>query len=320
MIPGMRIGSIRVLILTVGALLATTCGGEATPTAAPTVMPVPTATPTPLPTATPTHSALSLKEYMMRAFRAQTDINSLGTNHFQALSGAADAQTVRQLVIQFNRTMSQALDQALEALSDLTPPPEADAFHEALLTTLGDFRSFVDEQAAASATQDPSLLDAEGRRLLTETALVGSQGTELVIRALEAEGDDPLNAYVIAATKGQLRMASAVGAVLAKLGDAEREGDLNSILTVYGDLVAMFEQSEDQWAQLSPPPEAEDMHRRMVESITHQITANRQLLDVIRRQDEAALPRALQLLVETGAESTTVTADWNELLIKALSR
>lgn len=82
----------------------------------------------------------------------------------------------------------------------------------------------------------------------------------------------------------------------------------------------MFEQSEDQWAQLSPPPEAEDMHRRMVESITHQITANRQLLDVIRRQDEAALPRALQLLVETGAESTTVTADWNELLIKALSR
>ena len=97
---------------------------------------------------------------------------------------------------------------------------------------------------------------------------------------------------------------------------AEKEASDVHLVPGYPPSVRVHGQLESAGAEPLTPEHV----RRMVESITHQITANRQLVDVIRRQDEAALPKALQLLAEIGAESTTVMADWNELLIKALSR
>ena len=284
----------------------------------------PIATPTLIPATTPTLSALSLKEYMVRAFRAQTDMLTLNNDLVEALSGGLEnAQRVRQINIQFNLTMSQTLDQAFEALSDVRPPPDAEAYHGALLAMFGNMRAWVDQQAVALETRDPSRLQAAMTRLLAlveESVPVGQQGTDLVIRALEAERDEPLNVYLIAATKSQQQMLALLGNVFTSLSDAQQQGDPDAVLAVYGDMIAILEQTEGKWAQLVPPFEASDLHRRHVESIADQIRANRQLVAVIREQDEAGLLKALQLLLEVGAESSRMAADWNELLIKALSR
>ena len=310
--------SLFVPTLLVSLLVFGACAGEPTFTATAT----PTATPTPRPT------VLSLNRYLVLALLVETDLATNNTdllNTFPDVRG--DPEASRQWVVQYARTVDRTAKKGLGTLADVTPPHEAQAYHQTLLHLLRGFENLADDFGAAQQTQDSSRSVAAARGsfvLVQELFLLAKEGQHLVITALQAEPNDPLNAYLIAATAAQLELAPLLEDFPVKLAKAsataQKEGSANAIYDVVEELITGLERLEDEWLRLTPPAEAQELHQRRAELAGKQLDVNRRLLTAIGEQDEATQLEAPQLLSEVAAELGNFAADWNELLIKALSR
>ena len=308
------------------------------PTLAPTPTPIPTATPTPTPTptstATPTATptprptVLSLNGYLVLALRVGTDLSTITTDRLNTLPELqGDPEALRRTAVQFARNLDRTAKEALETLADVTTPREAQAYHQTLLLILRGYEKFAGDFGVALETQDSSRSEAATRGLFAlfqELGPLATQGQSLVIISLEAEPSDPLNAYLIAAAEARLKTAALLEDFQVKLVEAsataQKEGNVNAIYAVFGEIIASTERFEDEWLRLTPPAEAQDLHQRQSDLNAELIAVNRRLLAALREGDEAALLQAQQSQIEVGAEASHFGADWSELLIKALAR
>ncbi len=97
-------------------------------------------------------------------------------------------------------------------------------------------------------------------------------------------------------------------------------GDTSGALAVFEELIANLEGLKDRWQELSPPPEAEDLHQRQGELIAEVIRVERLLHTGVRDQDQSLLTTAADRSKETSILRDRLDADWNALVIDILSR
>ena len=285
-------------------------------------IPLPTSTPTPTPTAT----ALSLNEYLVLALRINIDMASF-TNLFSS-SQTLEKEEAGELLIQLAREMSRSAGAGLETLSNVTPAGEAETYHETLLGVLRAYGHVGQTLTEGLEADDPSRLEAAGldfTALSRETLSLDKEGQRLIITALGAEPGDPTNAYLIAGTEARIELTAASDEVFSKwavgAASARSEADLNALYTsLFEENTAGMERFENRWVQLTPPAQAQELHRRQAESIGKGIAVSRRLLRAIQAQDNAALLEARQSQIDAEVESAKVLAAWNELVIEALAR
>ncbi len=309
-------------VLAAGLVFVGCSGGGGGPAATATPTPAATAAPTPTPaaTASPTAAALPLDEYLILTLRIDADLNLIDLS-FPSLQ--EDREGFRQVAIELNRAISEISQEALETLSDATPPSEAEAYHAALLDIFQGFPDIFDELAAALESDDSDRITAavlEFTPLLSDLGKAAEEGQRLAIVALAVDGDDAVNAYLISAAEVKLEGAAVLSDLGADLQNLLASGDIDAGLALIEDLIARLEDLDGQWQELSPPPGAQEFHNRQAELFAQGIAAERRFLTALRDGDEAALLVALEQLLEFSTEGGRLAADWDELLIDALSR
>ena len=310
------------VVLAAGSASVGCGGGETEPKL--TATPAPTAMATPTPAVSPTAVALPLDEYLVLTLRIDADFNRINSDLAETLpSLQEDPQEVLRVSVELLQGFSQIFGGAAERLSEVTPPPEAEAYHRALVAIFRDFEDVGDELAAAGETGDPSRILAS---MLDLTAVasgfgeVEEQRQNLVITALIAAGDDPLNSYLISAAEARRDVLAALAELGPALQDLLALGDIGGSLAVLEELIGKLEDFEDRWQQLSPPLEAQELHQRQLEVTAKQIEGELLLLQFVQDQDEGTLMAGLESLQEFSVQGGRLMADWDELLIDVLSR
>jgi hypothetical protein len=96
-------------------------------------------------------------------------------------------------------------------------------------------------------------------------------------------------------------------------------GDTSGALAVLEELISSLEDLGDRRQELSPPPEAEDLHQRQGELIAAVIRVERLLHTAVRDQDRSLLTTAADRSKETSILRDRLEVDWNELVIEILS-
>jgi len=287
-------------------------------TATPAATPAAAATPT----GAPTVSALSLNEYLVLTLAMSADMGHASADLSERLANVLDnPDELQQALLEFIEGVGGTVGEGLESLSDVTPPPEADAYHADLMTTFRDFQRIFEEFGAALESGDDSRA-GDAMLALLEVAQdllpVAQEGQRLAMTALEADADDPLNSYLMSATEVQFELTAALDKFFEEL--VQVGSDMDAVFALSDELIVTLEDFEDRWLDLSPPPEARELHQRQADLIAEQIVVNRSLFTAIREGDGAAQLEAQQRQMEIGAQSSRWGADWNELLIEALSR
>ncbi len=311
-------------VLAAGSASVGCGGGETEPKLTSTPTPAATATPTPTPAVSPTAVALPLDEYLVLTLRIDADFNRINADLAETLpSLQEDPQEVLRASVELLQGFSQIFGGAAERLSEVTPPPEAEAYHRALVAIFRDFEDVGDELAAAGETGDPSRILASALDLTAVAFAFGEveeQRQNLVITALIAAGDDPLNSYLISAAEARRDVAAALAELGPELQDLLASGDIGGSLAVLEELIGKLEDFEDRWQQLSPPLEAQELHQRQLEVTAKQIEGELLVLQFVQDQDEGALMAGLESLQEFSVQGGRLMADWDELLIDVLSR
>jgi len=280
----------------------------------------PRATDIPPSTSAASPTGLALGEYLVLTLQFDADAARISADLTEALPRVQDGARFVDAAVELERALSDIGGEAAVTLSEVTPPGEAEGYHDDLLRLLRDVERVADEMADALESEEPSAISAallEFTSLLADLGRVGQQGQQLVIAALAADGDDPLNAYLISVSKARAEIATALADIGVQL---ETAADTEGAVAVLGDLIAALEDFEDQWQELSPPPEVEVLHDRQAELIANTIVVERSLLSGVRDQDDVALLEASEQLLEITVEGGRLAADWAELLIDVLSR
>lgn len=272
--------------------------------------------------------ALTLASYLILTLRIDADMNRGTAELSEALSSLqADPRAVLLAVIELEQGISVLAREGADELFGLTPPPEAKAYHTALLAMLRDLEAVAGEAAAAFEANDPSRVSAaqiEFTVLTTELGGLAEQAQRLAITALAAKSDAPLNTYLIAAAEARLGVAAALSDYGARLLDlqssVETAEDLPALLRLIEELIERLVLFQSEWEELSPPPQASELHQRQAELNADTIAAERLLLAAMRDPSEADPFAATQSLVALSPQGASLAADWTELLIEALSR
>ena len=295
-------------------------GGEGDAT--PVETPAPTPTSTQAAAVTPT--VVLLNDYLAVTLRFEADLARISTDFGEALPGSdEDAVQTKQAIVELDSALRPLVEEAVETLSAVAPPPEAEAYHAALVNALADLESFAGDVAAALEPGAVIVFSPVVRdfiNLIIELGDVTLEGQLLVISALGAAVDDPVSTYLLAATERRVEMSRTLAEPSEELDRLLTAGDTSGALAVLEELIASLEDLGDRWQQLSPPPEARDLHQRQGELIDEAIAVQRLIHTAVRDQDQSVLTEAAEKSAETSNLRERLEADWNELLIDVLSR
>lgn len=295
-------------------------GGEGDATPAETSAP----TPTSAQAATVTPTVVLLDDYLVLTLRFEADLARISADFGEALpESEEDAVQTKQAVVELESALSPLVEEAVETLAEVAPPPEAEAYHGALVNAFGDLESLAGNIAAALEPGTVIVLLPVIRDftdLIIELGEVALEGQLLVISALGAAGDDPVSTYLLAAMERRVEMSRALAEPSEELDRLLTAGDTSGALALLEQLIASLEDLGDRWQQLSPPPEAGELHQRQGELIEDAIAVQRLLHTAVRDQDQSVLAAAADKSAETSILRDRLDADWNELLIEVLSR
>jgi hypothetical protein len=96
-------------------------------------------TPTPPPAVAVTPTALLLSDYLALTLRLEADLARITADFREALpESQEDAIQTKQAVVELESALSPLVEEALQSLSEVAPPPEAEAYHSALVNAFGD--------------------------------------------------------------------------------------------------------------------------------------------------------------------------------------
>lgn len=298
--------SYRALVIFVLTVLAAALGfvgcggGGGEPTLADT--PTRTSSPGATPTSTPTVEELSLNEYLVLTLRMDADMSRIAADLSEALPNLQAGQQFVDATVELERALSQVAGEAADTLVDLTPPREAESYHIALFGLLRSLSAVAEETAAALESGNQSRIAAalgDFTGLLADLGEVGGEGQRLVITALAADGDSPLNAYLISAAEARLQVVTAVADFGARLQTAATP---DAALAILEELIATLEDFDDRWQELSPPSEAQELHQRQAELIANTLAGESLLMTALRDEDQTALLAASEQLLEIATE------------------
>ena len=284
------------------------------------------ATPTPASphVATVTPTAVVLQDYLVATLGIEADFGRITADFREALpESQEDATHTKQAIVELESALSPFVDEAMETLSRVAPPPEAEAYQDALVSVFGDLDTFAGNVAAAlepgsAIVLDPVIGDFTDLAIrLSDAAL---QGQTLVVSALESAAEDPVSTYLVAATEQRAEFSRALAEPSDELDRLLAAGDTSGVLAVLEKLIASLEGLRDQWQQISPPAEAEDLHQRYGELIDEAIAVQRLIHTALSDDDQSVLATAADRSKQTSILRDRLDADWDEMLIKVLSR
>jgi len=308
-------------LLTSFAFLACNGGGgegDATP------VETPAPTPTSAQAATVTPTVVLLDDYLVVTLRFEAALARISADFGEALpESEEDVVQTKQAVAELESALSPLVEEAVETLAEVAPPPEAEAYHGALVNAFGDLESFAGDVAAALEPGTVIVLSpvvSDFTDLTIELGEVALEGQLLVTSALGAAGDDLVSTYLLAATERRVEMSRTLAEPSEELDRLLGSGDTSGALAVLEQLIASLEDLGDRWQQLSPPPEARDLHQRQGELIDEAVAVERLIHTAVRDQDQSVLAEAAEKSKETSILRDRLEADWNELLIEVLSR
>jgi len=271
-----------------------------------------------------TPTAAALQDYLVTTLGIEADFGRITADFREALpESQEDASQTKQAVVELESALSPFVDEAMETLSRVAPPPEAEAYHGALVSAFGDLEVFADNVAAAlepgsAIVLDPVIGDfADLTIRLSDAAL---QGQTLVVSALEPAAEDPVSTYLLAATEQRAEFSRALAEPSDELDRLLAASDTSGALAVLEELIANLEDLGDQWQQISPPAEAEDLHQRHAELIDEAIRVERLIHTGVKDEDQSVLGTAADRSKQTSILRDRLDADWDELLIEILSR
>ncbi len=178
----------------------------------------------------------------------------------------------------------------------------------------------------ASAIEADSAREAEAAladlaALLVDQGEAVQEGERLAITVLEERRSDPLSAYLVEAGRIRIDAGVTVSDLGGRLQEYLASADFEEGERIIEDIITALELERQRWQRLESPAEARQVHAQQVRLIDNAIEAERQLMQMLHDEDLSSLPAFLQTVVrDQGTQGAQLSADWNDLLIEALSR
>lgn len=230
--------------------------------------------------------------------------NDLSIAEYLTILLRIDAQIAR------DDNLPLVADDAVAALTSVVPPREATVLHKSLLGSLCAISSGID------------LTDPVVALLLTfDFSVSGAELLRLAASAMRERVDSPGDAYLAAATSFFADGGAAVASSLLALGNLTTVGTderAEAVLAIDG-LITALEDVVTRLRALSPPADVAGLHQRRLDLLVRTIAVERALRDGIAGSDVTLLLSATleaQNLTDQGA---LFAAEWDDLLIDALS-
>ncbi len=269
--------------------------------------------------------ALSRNEYLILTLRLEAEQDRTAAVRYEKLAELwGDRDTYPEARREQQENPDGTYTEWADALAQVTPPPEAQTYHETVVDLLPEIEKYSD---ALAGTEDPEERSRLNLRLLGlwlefNEALVEVQA--LLLTALDERSDDPLSDYLSAASEARLefaRKAAGLASLQQELLYSNAiDEDPAALLASNEAYLAALEDFEERWQELTAPPDAEELHQRQAELTADLIGLLRSLQRTPGEEDEGATIATARAFDDTIAQSYALKADWNGLLIEVLSR
>jgi hypothetical protein len=214
--------------------------------------------------------------------------------------------------------------QQADRLAGLTPPRDAAAFHEDYIDALRDVERLASRAANASEAGDPAIQTTavtDLQDVITAWADSAAESQLLAGATLVLKTRDPLAAYLVAASELRAEFSPAISEIMSQGQRASAQNASEQQLGALSDtLIDTLESFRLGWQDLPAPEQAKAVHDQQIALSTDTIEFHRTFNAAIEARDAEAVVQALQLSHEVRIKGVLLTADWNDLLIQALSQ
>lgn len=262
----------------------------------------PTSTPAVSPTVAASN-ALELDEYLVRVLQIQDKVNDQPAG-YGLDSVLQDPEAVLHAFPTTESAASDETERALTELRNLTPPPEAEAFHAGLIASYEGGIELLADIGRAIAAEDDQAMSVAKARIDQQTAeyldLINQQ-SQLTLQALRRGAQTPMRRYIAETIELRSRLLPPLL--------ISRDSDLN-------DQIAAMEELESAWATLIPPPELQSLHDLEEQDIAQTLQVLREVQTAILEGNLEGILAAAEALQEDDAY---VDAQFEDVLIAVLS-
>ena len=201
----------------------------------------------------------------------------------------------------------------------LDPPDEATDFHDRWVdltaSFVGAFEDFI-EGSADPGTSQPALTEfTELTATLGAEAFDIDQEQGLLTAFTLASFDDPLAHYLAETIELQARAAPVSDRMFGAIAQLTMDPDL--AVAAILEAADEFDVLRDSWADLTPPPEAGELHDRRVQLLDDISTVFRQLIDTVETDSDPS-PELLRGLQDLGQRSPLMNTEVSRFTAGAL--
>ena len=202
---------------------------------------------------------------------------------------------------------------------ELDPPEEAADLHNGWVDLADGFVDAFEDFIVGSA--DPETSQAALTEFAQVTAELGSEAIDidlergLLTAFTLASFDDPLARYLAETMELQARAAPVSDRMFGAIAQLTLDPEL-AVATIL-EAADEFDVLRDAWDELTPPPEAQDLHDRRVQLLVNISTVFRELIDTVESQS-APSPELLSGLQELGQRSPLMNTEVSQFTSDAL--
>ena len=210
-----------------------------------------------------------------------------------------------------------------DLLADVVPPPEAEQYHQSLISVLRRLENALETMSNAAFLYRflPDVTD-EVLSGFNELKTINSDGRLLALRALASDLGDPLVDYLIAAIEMRVEHATEFGnsgtQSLLLSTTVQTTADLQPLAADFDELIASGDAFAERWQALAVPDETADLHRRQGEFFSDANRIQRNWADALPDYDIDFISRSVVNFAELDALGIELEVEWTELLITAL--
>lgn len=255
----------------------------------------------------------ALTSYLVAVLEAESTLA-------QSAPAGAAASSVSQ-ALEVARRQVEATEVFAAAVAALDPPPEAEEDQRVLLDLAADQTDLYERMIAAVDARDLAAitgLTREALGFMTRSADEAAGRQELVVAALAARPERPLNQYLTAIAGLWVPLNADYQRLAA---DAQRSllaGNIAGAAEPYEEMSVRFNAFLPQWDAVPPPPEAAAFHAAYREWASEGIGIFDSLLPLLEEVEVARLQTALPSMLAWAAGVNDILVMRNTVTVEAL--